>query len=193
MLIAEHLKDIWPNPDVFGPTQMHSYERIVNVETIQKIQRWEVFKPKKYLDVVDKNGKEWYCIGFGHGGASGVWPSHEQILNDNLVITRPQAVNILLDDLRAEYVPRTSKLIKCNINTFMFGAMVMCAFNMGMTRFAKTSMVTHLNNGKYIAACAALKNYNKQRNPITLQLEEKNGLTCRRMDEGSLFLTKLGE
>lgn len=191
MLIAEHLKDIWPSPDVFGPKEKHNWERIVNIETIQKIQRWEVFSPKKYLDVVDKNGKEWYCIGFGHGGASGVWPSHDQILNDNLELTRAQAVNILLDDLRAEYVPRTSNLIKCNLNTFMFGAMVMCSFNMGMTRFKKTSMVTHLNEGKYIAACAALKNYNKWRDPKTLQLVERNGLTCRRMDEGSLFLTKM--
>lgn len=193
MLIAEHLKDIWPNPDVFGPRQLHKWERVINAEAIQKIQRWEVFKATKYLDVVDKDGKEWWCIGFGHGGASGVWPSHEEILNGNLVLTREKAVSILLEDLSTEYVPRTSALIKCNLNTFMFGSMVMCSFNMGMTKFKRTSMVTHLNNGKYIAACAALKNYNRARNPQTLQLEERNGLTCRRMDEGSLFLTKLGE
>jgi GH24 family phage-related lysozyme (muramidase) len=162
----------------------------MNTESIDKIKRWEVYSPTKYLDVVDKDGKEWWCIGFGHGGASGVWPSHDEIVNGNLYLTLEQATEILHNDLSVEYLPKTSNLIKCNMTTFMTGAMVMCAFNMGMTKFKKTSMVTHLNNGKYIAACASLKNYNRAVNPKTLLLEERNGLTCRRMDEGSLFLTK---
>lgn len=187
-LIAEHLVNVWPSPDVFG--KGHSYERVMTTEGVDRIKRWEVYSSKKYIDVVDKHGKTWWAIGYGHGGASGVWPSQQEIADGDLVLTIKQATEILAQDLEVEYVPRTSRLIKCNLTNFMLSSMVMTSFNMGITRFAKTSMIHHLNNGKYIAACASLKNYNKAVNPKTLLLEERNGLTCRRMDEGSLFLTR---
>lgn len=189
--VIPELENVWPSFEVFG--NGHSWERDVNTlndESVDKIKRWEVFSPKKYKDVVDKTGKQWYAIGFGHGGASGVWPSHNEIVNGDITLTLQQATDILAEDLFVEYVPGVQRAIKCNMNPFMLGAMTMCGFNMGMTKFRKTSMVTHLNQGKYIAACASLVNYNKAYNPKTLQLEVRNGLTCRRQDEGSLFLTK---
>lgn len=189
--VSPELADVWPSFEVFG--RAHDWERdvsVINAESVDRIKRWEVFSPKKYLDVVDKTGKEWYAIGYGHGGASGVWPSQEEIVAGDITLTLPQATEILAEDLFTEYIPGVQRAIKCNLNPFMLGAMTMCAFNMGVTRFKRTTMITHLNQGKYVAACASLISYNKALNPKTLQLEVRNGLTCRRMDEGSLFLTK---
>lgn len=189
--ISPELENVWPSFEVFG--KGHSWERDVNTingESVDRIKRWEVWSPKKYIDVVDKTGKTWYAIAFGHGGASGVWPSQEEIANGDLEIPLAKATEILAEDLFVEYVPGVQRAIKCNMNPYMLGSMTMTAFNMGMTKFKKTSMVTHLNEGKYIAACASLVNYNKAYNPKTLLLEVRNGLTCRRQDEGSLFLTK---
>lgn len=188
MVIDPKLANIWPNETVFGTK--HSYKREMNDEGLYRIQRWELFVPHKYVDVIDKDGKTWYAIGFGHGGASGIWPSQEEIANGNIELTLDQAHEIFHKDLDAEYVPGVDKSIYANITTYMFNALVMTAFNMGMTRFRKTDMVWNLNQGKYIAACASFISYNKAINQETRVLEVRNGLTCRRMDEGSLFLTK---
>ena len=189
--VIPELENVWPSFEVFG--KGHSWERDVNTiigEAVDRIKRWEVYSPRKYKDVMDKTGKQWYAIAFGHGGASGVWPSHDEIEFGNLEISLSKATDILAEDLFVEYVPGVQRAIKCNMNPYMLGATTMCALNMGMTKFRKTSIVTNLNQGKYIAACASFTNYNKAYNPETKILEVRNGLTCRRQDEGSLFLTK---
>lgn len=188
------LANLWPSVDVFGPD--HNFERVMEQKGILSLKRWERPKLTKYIDVVDKNGKIWYAIGVGHGGASGVWPSQEEIANSDLVLTMDQALRIFADDLALEYEPGVNRLIKSNITSFMYSSMVHCAFNLGITRFAQTAMVKHLNTisektgeVKYIAACASLQLYNRARNEKTRLLEVRNGLTCRRQCEGELFLT----
>ena len=79
----------------------------------------------------------------------------------------------------------------------MFNGVAVFAFNVGVTRFRRTLVLENLNKGKYIAACAAFlvdpqgqSLNNRQRNAEGI-LEVRNGLTCRRADEMSLFLTKV--
>lgn len=175
----------WPSVDWIGPG--HTYERKMHKVGLYKIKRWERFIPRRYPDVVDKDGKQWWAIGFGHGGASGVWPSQEEIASDTLTLTLEQGIEILDADLAVEYVPGVDRAIVANATQDMFNACVIMAFNMGMTKWKKTSVLTNLNNAKYVAACASFVAYNRARNPETKLLEVRNGLTCRRCDEASLF------
>ena len=195
MPVRDDLKDVWPNPVVFG--KGHTYDRVMTDDGMTKIRRWETFQPKKYPDGVDVNGKPQWAICYGHSGKTGVWPSQQEIAEGELEFTEPQGSLILQQDLAVEFVPRLDRLIDCNITTHMFNGVAVFAFNVGVTRFRRTLVLENLNKGKYIAACAAFlvdpqgqSLNNRQRNAEGI-LEVRNGLTCRRADEMSLFLTKV--
>lgn len=199
IVIAPELKDVWPSVDVFGDG--HEYDRRLNKDTFEKIKRWEKYIPTKYLDTTKKmpdgSVKKIFAIAYGHTGATGIWPSQKEIVEGNLNISLQQADEILYNDLQV-FLNELSPKIKCNINNYMIGACLMLQLNMGTTKFAKTAVLENLNKGKYVAACASflvdiktgqsINNRASKKN--TGELEMLNGLTCRRADEMSLFLTK---
>lgn len=195
MPVRADLVDVWPNPIVFGGG--HTYDRVMNDAGMAKIKRWETFQPKKYPDGVDAQGKPQWAICYGHSGKTGVGPTQQEIAEGDFEFTEPQGLAMLKADLEVEFLPALDRLIDCNINTYMFNGVAIFAYNLGITRFRRTLVLEKLNQGKYIAACAAFlvdpegrSLNNRQRNAEGI-LEVRNGLTCRRADEMSLFLTKV--
>lgn len=189
-------EDMWPKEDFYG--NGHSYARALVPEFWNRLKRWERFMPKKYLDTVLKDGTEVWAIGYGHSGKSGVWPSQQEIIDGDITLTQEQAWNILQQDMYDEYVPQLSRLIKVNVTNYMFSGMMLTFFNMGETSYRKTIVLSTLHTGKYLAACTRFlvledgtTTNNKARDPSTHELVMQNGLSCRRADEMSLYLTRI--
>lgn len=165
---------------VFGGA--HSFDLIIIEEAIDLITRWEVFAAKRYKDA-HRDGFRW-AIGFGHveGG-----DNEPKVIPEDMVITLDQARAILKSDLEDKARWLRSQ-IKVPVNTFMFGALVSLTMNAGQGNVGKGRVLTLLNEERYVGACAAFLDHrfafeNGER-------VEKNGLICRRMTEGALFMTK---
>jgi lysozyme len=103
------------------------------------------------------------------------------------VITEEQAEDFLREDLAwAEKAVLT--YVKADINQNQFDAMVSLVFNIGTPRFAKSSVVRHLNAGNEKAAADSFLLWNKQRGADGV-LRPLKGLTKRRNEERTLFLS----
>lgn len=66
-------------------------------------------------------------------------------------------------------------------------ALVSLAFNIGGGAFAASSVARAVNAGDHAATAAAIRLWNKARNPRTGKLEAVAGLTARRADEARAF------
>lgn len=196
MTISPDLVNIWPNPKVFGLG--HTYERKMIPEGMVVAKRLEFFMPKKYQDGANEAGEIQYAIAYGHQGKTGVWPSQKEIAEGDLEFTEEQGAEILRQDLELEFVPGLDRLIKCNINTYMFNACALMLLNKGMTEFKNTLVVKYLNEGRYVKACRSflLDDDNHGINNVTHnaagQLVILDGLSMRRGIEMSLFATHKG-
>jgi len=192
-------EDMWPKEDFYG--NGHSYERMMVPEGWAKLKRWERFMSKKYVDTTihnpDGTTTEVWAICYGHSGHSGVWPSQQEIIDNNYEFTQEEAWDILQKDMHAEYIPQLSRLIKVNVTSYMFSGLLLIFFNMGETKFKKTAILPILHTGKYLAACTAFlvlpdgTTTNNKAGNVSGVLVMQNGLSCRRADEMSLYLTRI--
>lgn len=192
-------KDMWPLEDFYG--NGHSYNRELPPEFWARLARWERFKPKKYIDTVLKDGTEVWAIAFGHSGHSGVWPSQQEIIDNDYEFTYEQAWDILVKDIYAEYLPQLNKKIRPNVTNYMLGGILLTFFNMGQTKYRETVVLSTLETGRYLTACTRFlvledgtttNNKSRVRHPDgTSELVMQNGLSCRRADEMSLYLTRV--
>ena len=119
-------------------------------------------------------GKPW-TIGVGHTSSAGA-----PVVTRDLKITRAQAFEILARDLQVfERVVR--ERVKALVSQQQFDALVSLCFNIGGTAFAGSSVVRHLNAGRYLEAAAAFELWNKAGGRVM------SGLVRRRAAERALF------
>lgn len=179
---------------VFG--NGHSFDRVITDQGLALIIRWETFQARRYLDA-SKKGSRW-AIGFGHTEGGDVEP---KIIPSDMVLTFDQAHEILRADCekKAQWL---RKQIKVPVTTPMFNSLVSLTLNAGEGNVEKGLVIDLLNQEKYIAACAAFvdpvrghifASYDVDKDGQISDEERHqriNGLICRRMTEGAMFMTK---
>lgn len=117
--------------------------RTVNRETIEHVKRWEGLRLTAYPDPGSRNGEPW-TIGYGHTS-----DGHLKVVR-GLSITPAQAEAALEYDLN-ETAAAVEKLVKVELSDNQFGALVSFAFNVGVSAFAKSTLLKRLNGGDYAA------------------------------------------
>lgn len=121
-------------------------------------------------------GAPW-TIGVGHTSAAGA-PK----VSPGMVITRPQAFEILKRDL-AVFDAWVLKAVKRPLKQTQFDACSSLCFNIGPKNFANSSIVRHINAGRWLDAGAAFPLWNKAAGKVM------SGLVRRRAAERTLFET----
>lgn len=115
--------------------------RTVNKETIELVKRWEGLKLTAYPDPGSKTGEPW-TIGYGHT-SDGFMKVYR-----GLTITPQQAEEALAYDLN-ETAAAIDGLVKVDLADNQFGALVSFAYNVGLSAFAKSTLLKKLNKGDY--------------------------------------------
>lgn len=113
------------------------------------IKRREGEKLKAYKDTVGV-----WTIGVGHTSAAGA-PD----VTPKLAITKAESDAILSRDLES-FEAGVNSAVKVPLNQDQFDALVSLAFNIGVGRFKKSTLVKRLNNGDYAGAGAAFLMWN---------------------------------
>lgn len=175
----------------------HNWDHLVTEEGLQLIARWETFQAKRYKDA-HSSGFKW-AIGFGHVEGGDVEPI---IIPEDMLLTHDEAWAILRKD--AENKARwLRQKIHVPVTTPMFNSLVSLTLNAGQGNVAKGPVLELLNEGKYIAACAAFvdperghifASYDTNQDGVISDEERKrrvNGLICRRATEMAMFMTKI--
>lgn len=104
----------------------------ISIVGLAHIKGWEKLRLNRYLD---EGGKP--TIGYGHLIKPG---------EDLYKITETEANGLLLMDLK-EAIEAVNKAVKVNINQYQFDALVSFVFNVGASRFYKSTLLKLLNQG----------------------------------------------
>lgn len=147
--------------------------RTINSETLQHVKKWEGLKLTAYPDPGSRNGEPW-TIGFGH-----VSDGHLKVYR-GLTISPAQAEAALEYDLN-ETAAAISDLVKVELTDNQFGALVSFAFNVGISAFAKSTMLKRLNKGDYAAVPQQMARW------IYNDGKPMDGLVNRRAAEAGLW------
>lgn len=104
----------------------------ISIVGLAHIKGWEALRLNRYLD---EGGKP--TIGYGHLIQPG---------EDLYKITEPEANGLLLMDLKFA-IEAVNKAVKVPINQYQFDALVSFVFNVGASRFYKSTLLKLLNQG----------------------------------------------
>lgn len=136
------------------------------------IKRWEGCRLKAYQDSVGV-----WTIGWGLTSAAGIIP-----VTAGLTITQRQADDYLVQAL-AKYEAGVTRAITRQPTQSQFDALVSLCYNIGPGAFAGSTVVRRFNAGDIKGAADAFLMWNKAGG------KELKGLTNRRQDERTLFLS----
>lgn len=125
----------------------------------------------KLKDYENFSGLPW-TIGYGHTGD--VKPRQQ--------ISLSEAESLLHTDLM-RFEKGVDYLVKVDLNQNQFDALVCFAYNVGLGSFKKSTLLKKLNAGDYLGASNEFEKWNKAGGKVL------KGLTARRLDEKSLFLS----
>jgi lysozyme len=142
----------------------------INAEGLNLIKEFEGLRLSSYLDPVGV-----WTIGYGH--TAGIKPGDK--------ISAGEAERLLLSDL-AQFEAGVDSLVTVAVNENEFSALVVLAFNIGLTKFARSSVLKRLNAGNRSGAADTFALWNKGR--VKGALVVLPGLTRRRTAEKALFL-----
>lgn len=131
------------------------------------IQNFEGCRLRAYQDSVGK-----WSIGYGH--TFGVYPG--------LVITEAQADAFLQTDVQ-NTATLVEKYITAPVNQNQFDALVSFTYNVGIVRFAGSTLLVKLNMGDYDGAAQEFARWNEAGGIVL------DGLVHRRAAERTLFLS----
>ncbi len=163
----------------------HSFERKVNSESLNFLERWEQFRSRWYPDGHNKDGTIRYSIGFGHAEFGDNWPFKRSDVEE---ITVAQATEIYLKDVevKARYINKVLPPEEVRLTTFQFGALVSLVYQQGQGRLTENPIiVNYLKRGEYIVAGTQFLNYSRN-----AAGEHKDGLLLRRAAEVGLYMTR---
>lgn len=143
--------------------------RRINAEGLKRIQQWEGLRLTAYKD----GGGEW-TVGYGHTSDAkmGVRPG--------LTITKAVATELLVHDL-AEAEDAVERLVKVPLADNQFAALVSFVFNVGVSAFAKSTLLKKLNAGDYDAVPNQLARW------VHDNGKREQGLVNRRAAEAGLW------
>lgn len=149
----------------------------VSDKCINLLKQSEGFSSKAYLDA---NGK--YSIGYGSqyykdGTAVGATDT----------ITQAQAIDLMKLKIEKEFLPSIHRTVKFPVTQGMVDALVDFSYNIGIGAFARSSVVSELNSGRYEVAASKFIEYNKAN--VNGVKQELPALTNRRTKEKNLFLS----
>ena len=136
---------------------------------ISLIQGFEGCRLRSYQDSVGK-----WTIGYGH--TFGVYPG--------LVITEAQADAFLQTDVQ-NTATLVEKYITVPVNQNQFDALVSFTYNVGIVRFAGSTLLMKLNMGDYDGAAQEFRRWNEAGGIVL------DGLVHRRVAEQTLFLSPI--
>lgn len=131
------------------------------------IQEFEGCRLRAYQDSTGR-----WTIGYGH--TFGVYPG--------LVITQEQAQTFLQNDAQNTGA-LVSKYITVPVNQNQFDALVSFTYNLGIVRFAGSTLLEKLNMGDYDGAAQEFARWNEAGGVV------QPGLVSRRAAERTLFLS----
>jgi len=151
---------------------------IVTDKVIQTIKQIEGFRHRAYLDLAGK-----WTIGYGHAETLG----REPIPYKGMRITQAGGEQILVDDLNY-FQESLNKLIKVDLPDEAYGGFFLLAYNIGLSRFRKSTALRRLNAGDTLGAAQALMWFNKYRDRRTGRLKESGALTKRRRLEHDMIV-----
>lgn len=143
---------------------MNDYKRRAGLPLIR---RFEGCRLTAYLDAVGIP-----TIGWGETKGVKMGDKITQAQADDRLLTR-------YDEFQAKVV----KLVTHRITDNQLGALVCFAYNVGVTAFAKSTLLKKLNAGDVKGAASEFLRWNKAGGKVL------NGLTKRRVAERDLFLT----
>jgi lysozyme len=138
----------------------------IDDEGLALLKHFESLRLKAYQDE-----KGIWTIGYGH--TSGV--------KEGDTCTFEQAEAWLKEDL-SEAVKAVDRLVHVPLTGNEFSALVCFTYNVGVGKFAKSTMLTRLNDNEKLAAAEEFLKWNK------VGKKTSRGLTRRRVAERNLFL-----
>ncbi len=144
------------------------------VKNIDLIKKHEGLRLEAYLPT--PNDK--WTIGYGH----------TKTARQGQKITKEVAEELLRQDI-AWVEAAIRKHIKVPLNQNQYDAVASLVYNIGEGNFASSSVCRFINERRYQEAADAFLMWNKQRSKKTGKLEPLKGLTRRREEERSLFLS----
>lgn len=147
--------------------------RAVNAAGIALIKEFEGCKLTAYKDAVGV-----WTIGWGTTAAAKVGISPVA----GMTITQAEA-DAYLEKTIAKFAPGVSAAIRNNVTDNQFAACVSLAYNIGVPRFAASSVVKWINAGDFDKAADSFLLWNKAGGKVL------KGLVRRREAERALFLT----
>jgi lysozyme len=173
---------------------MSDSKRVLVPRFLDLIKKWELYMEKAYRD---KDGS-WH-VGYGHGNAAGVPP----FVTEETTLTPEEAIQVLEADLQY-LIPIVEKMVLVPVTDNEFCALLDVAYNRGPGTLRKSAVIYHLNNAsdplnKKKAAQAfvfqeeGFAPLNMAQDIITKEQRVYLGLTLRRIDDASLFLTPIQE
>lgn len=143
------------------------------------LKQLEGLKLEAYLDQAGV-----WSIGYGHTG-SDVTPISK--------ITLEEAEDLLDRDINQREVS-VVQLVRRPISNNQFSALVIFVFNVGVTHFKLSTLLTLLNNYTDLNTVAKeFAKWNKVEDPKSGMLVVDHGLVNRRAQEAKLFLTPDGD
>lgn len=161
----------------------HSFDRVINQETIDFLERWEQFRAEWYEDGLCRDGvTPRYSIGFGHAEEGDNWPYKR---SDVASITIAHAREIMLKDVevKTRYI---NKVVSVPITRYQYGALVSLCYQQGQGRLTENPiLINWLNKKEYVIAGTMFTQYNRNGKG-----EYKDGLYLRRGSEMGLYMTR---
>lgn len=133
------------------------------------LKEFEGCKLKAYEDI-----RGILTIGYGCTGV-GIYPG--------LVISQARADEMLLERLEDEFIPGVKNIVKVSLNDNQFSALVVLAYNIGLTNLRGSTLIKRLNAKDFAGAAEQFLRWNKAAGNVV------SGLTRRREAERALFLT----
>lgn len=147
---------------------------MINEDTVALVKEYEGKVLEAYPDPASGN-KPW-TIGYGHTGRLTV-----PTVTKGMAISDAQADKFLRNDLNAA-AARVSALLKVPVNDNQFGALTSFYENLGETTFAKSSVLSYVNAGKFNEVPGRMALYRMAAGKVMA------GLVRRRAAEGALFM-----
>lgn len=149
---------------------------MLNVKGVEIIKEMEGFRAKKYICPAGKP-----TIGYGH-----VIRNNEKYL-ENAELTKYEATKLLLSDA-AIAERELLQSVNVPLNENQKSALISFIYNLGITKFNKSTLLKKLNAGDYQGAADELLRWTKAY--VGGQKVELPGLVKRRKLERGLFLEK---
>jgi len=132
----------------------------------------DIIKESEGLRLQAYNSGGQWLIGYGHS----------RDVKAGMTITEAEAERLLRQDVRA-FEDGVKSNVTVPMNENQFSAMVSLAYNLGVGGFARTEVVTKINQRDYKGAADAFLKYNKAGGVVNEHLKQ------RRAKERTLFLT----